>query len=305
MQRISPLHSKRQFVVNEDYDGFYIGKRNTGKKYSEKKMPDISQLVQQIALSETSEDKMALFNRLTVRESLNRKNEKIIAALLYDEDANIRKEAAYFLESTGAELKGTDYLQYRFALQDFELFLTDFADNEKAREILFYGFKDKNLRVRAKILRHVHEKDCRTQKEKILYYYGRTDYETLADIYFEAGEEDRVWMLALIKEGTKSRKNQPYHRRQCALLLEKLKGSEDLSEPIRELLKVKSGGKHDAELIINRQMPAEASPLTLFIDKLHDMGILINGTKVFPEIHIGQCGHCFPCCRFSSVLPLR
>lgn len=245
------------------------------------------QIVQLVALSRQREEKQDYFLQLqTLLETPGRiKNKKIVIPLLYDQDAYIRQEAAFWIERYGLKLKDEDYARYLFALQDFPTLMALGASCPSARALLFSGFEDKNMRLRTRLLKTIHEKDCRTMQETILYFYGRGDYESLTAVYFNCSHEDRAFLLDLLRRGTLEQNNMPYHRRQCALLLEKLCGAEELDEAIRELLEPTRKTKEPIPLSLPPQPLKEYDRLELLIDKLQRRGLWVDGGLLFPQIN--------------------
>ncbi len=247
------------------------------------------QIVQKISIIRENRQKALAFLKLEkmLEHSSLIKNKRVIIPLLYDRDASIRLETAFWVERLGLALQGQDYARYLFSLQDFSALLIYCASYPQARSILFNGFKDKNLRLRTRLLKIIHERDCQNMKENMLYFYGRGDYESLVDAYFNSNETDRAFLLDLLHQGTKEENNVPYHRRQCALLLEKLWGAEELDETIQELLKPLKKIRPKVPLQINREPIKTLTALDLVVDKLERHGLWIEGQLVFPQLNIG------------------
>ncbi len=245
---------------------------------------DIFETIQQITLFSETREKLELFRKICPEGMADRKTVKRMRALLYDEDAALRLECAYWLQAQNAA-PGSDALQLLFALQDFDK-LRD-RNDEQARTCLFNGFTDKNLRLRAKLLKIIHEKDCRDCRERALYFYGRTDYAQLDTIYFECDEQGRAFIKSILKKGVQPNKNVPYHRRQCALALERLLGADALDAPLRELLIAGTKKNNGAPLMIKPEIPRPLNPLQMFLQNLTAAGIWVNGSLLFPTIAIG------------------
>jgi len=216
-----------------------------------------------------------------------RSGRKRLTALLYIQDAYIRYEVAQLLFDYQGDLKPADLLQYYFASQNFQK-LWDLARTDTtAKALLFSGFLDRNLRLRTKLLKLIHESDCSTPAEKIFYHYGRAAYEELYELYLSSGPDEKQSIQDILKQGLKTEWNTDYHRRACAALLEQLEAGENLQQEIEEILKKTPKEKNTAPLRLNTIMPEPATEFGLFLEKLNRQGIYTNGQIIYPEIQIG------------------
>lgn len=248
---------------------------------------NVSELIQNIALQQTFDKKAELLNRLRreIETAFPGKKIRLLIPLLYESNAEIRKEAAHLLQDYDVSLQGADYFQFCFALQDFDLLIHGHFDDPQARSIIFNGFKDINLRLRARLLNYIHESDCRSPEERVLYYYGRADYDVLVRLAQDM--ELQHLIIELLTYGTQEQHNVNYHRRQCAQALEMIIDMNQLSSEIKALLAPPAKTRPQATLNINRQEIGSLSELDLLLNKLNERGIQVENQRIFPDIHVG------------------
>ena len=248
---------------------------------------NVAELIQDIALQQNYEGKVERLNRLRreIEASFPGKKIRLLIPLLYESNTEIRKEAAYLLQDYGVTLQGADYYQFCFALQDFDWLIRGHFDDPQARSIIFNGFRDFNLRLRARLLSYIHESDCRSSEERILYYYGRADYDLLIRLAQDSELQHRI--IELLKYGAQEHQNCDYHRRQCAQALEMILDMDQLSSDIKALLSPPGKSRPEGKLEINRREIGSLSELDLLIHKLNSRGIQVENQRLFPQIHIG------------------
>jgi hypothetical protein len=248
---------------------------------------NIAELIQVITVESQTSQKMVLFSRLRqeIEAGHPAKRVRLLIPLLYELNAEIRREAAYMLEEYGIRLEGEDYLQYLFAVQDFDILYRGHFDDPQVRKLMFAGFKDPNLRLRARLLNFIHESDCRTFEEKSLYYYGRAEYDQI--IRWDLDEARSAGIRSLLTFGTKPENNSAYHRRACARALQLIAGMDGLSEDIAALLETRSGQRSVEPLRIKREDIVAVTELDLLLEKLSARGIYAGEQIVYPEIHVG------------------
>jgi len=255
-------------------------------------MLSISETIQSIAISTSDEDKLQRFSEVSAGLSQlpSKERRKYLIPLLYENSAAIRYEAVILLDYYGeTPADGKDYWQALFAMQDFQTLSLLAREDDEARQVLFRACRDKNLRLRARLLNYLHAEDCKNDLEKFLYYYARADYDALVEIYYQ--NENNIHFPGQYREillvGTRENNNTPYHRRQCAETLEKITGMEEIGTALRgELLKVNKR-QDRPELIINREPLTPLSRLDLLIEKLNHQPLNVQGILVQPYIHIG------------------
>jgi len=236
--------------------------------------------IQTILNEKDFDEKKRLFNQLHKElASVGKSAASELKTLLLDSSAEIRRETAFLLNYWDIQLTEEESYRFLFAIQDIKSLKTLANQNTLARKILLEGMKDKNLRVREKILRHFHLTDCRTDKEKALYFYCRGDYTALLKLC----QEDSIieFVVDLLNEGLLPEKNTPYHRRQCSMTLQQLGF---LAEGKIELTDVK---KPKARTIEPPPQLTDLikSPIQQFLDRMNQKGLLINGKRLYPEIH--------------------
>lgn len=214
-----------------------------------------------------------------------KKNYNHLIALLYDRDAIIRQETAFLIDENLIQLKDDDYLQYLFALQNFSVL----KETEKGKEILFIGLKDKNTRIRAKILNCLDIEDCDSPEKTITYYYAAADYDSLLRIA-ATNKTSMEKVIEILKYGIEEKNNCLYHRKQCFHLLENLLEIENAEQMIKLLLgsKKKTDGMGD----INQGKEIEIlnpieSTLDELLQNLNQNGLYVDNSLIFPDIKIG------------------
>jgi len=202
----------------------------------------------------------------------------MLKPLLMDDSAEIRRETAFLLDYWGIDLAEKEGYQFLFAIQDMGA-LKKFAEhNSTAREIYIQGMRDRNVRVREKMLRHFHLSDCRTDGEKAVYFYCRGDYTALIQMSQDDGMVE--FIVNLLSEGLRPDRNTPYHQRQCQMTLQQLGF---LAE---EMPRKKNKSGHIEKVDTPPPLAELArTPLQQFLDRLNKNGLLVEGKRIYPEIH--------------------
>ncbi len=247
-----------------------------------------------VALAETSNTEIRVRLFAEIREQFESGQHKPGArdlrrfiALLYINDAYIRYETAQLLSDYASEIKPNDLLQFYFAGQDLQKLWSEAQNNPVARGLIFSGFMDKNLRLRTKLLKIIHERDCRDEKERLCYHYGRGDYYELYERFTTLPEEEQNFLQSILRQGLQPEWNTDYHIRACARLLEQIQAAGDIAGQIETILKPPVSVRPGGPLQRNPEMPAPVSEFEQLLLKLNRRGIYMDGQIVYPEIQIG------------------
>ncbi|MGD9488772.1 MAG: hypothetical protein AB7W47_12165 [Calditrichaceae bacterium] len=247
---------------------------------------NLSEMIQQISMTESRSQKMEWLHHLA--GSVTSQKARMLIPLLYDNDPAVRLETAYLIENYGLKLNNEEQFRYLFALQDFDTLATYLNDSE-ARVVIFQGLREKNLRLRARLLRVIHESDCQSEEERLIFYYGRAEYDTLIQRYHDETADDRVkkFIAGLLENGTKPSKNTDYHRRQCAQALKEISEMDLLGDDVKKLLSPTAKIASDVKLKIRPEIPEPYNALEPVLEKLNRQGVIVSGRHVFPEIRVG------------------
>ncbi|GAB4185398.1 MAG: hypothetical protein Kow00108_22890 [Calditrichia bacterium] len=214
----------------------------------------------------------------------SREKRKLLIPLLYDWHFGIRYEAAFCVDYFGVTLKNEERFQWLYSMMQFRI-LKEWCEKEPIyRFILMNGFLDRSERVRAKLLRHFHKDDCLTPEEEILYFYGRRDYRKLWE--YAEKPEHRNFIKELLLKGVDPKYNYPYHRRQCALLLENVKLLPNAETFAMQVMKAAERDKQRKIKLDGAQAPVQIMD-KLLLD-LNQNGLFIDGTFVFPRVEVGS-----------------
>ncbi len=245
----------------------------------------MNELIFQLDQSRSAAERLALLARLeeTLSQTPAGRISRHLKSLLYHPDWYIRQEIAFMIDRYGIPLKAAERRQYWFALQHFEALKKELETDPSVRALLFSGCKDPAPRFRARLLTHLHFRDCRTTEERLLWWYAAGNYTALVEQGCEP--QNRAAVLELLQFGLRAENNPLYHRKQCAFALEQLQGLENAAAAVKEMLT-------EPEESDFRELPADPetvaelrlSPLEKLIRQLQRQGIRVDGKQVFPQI---------------------
>jgi len=254
----------------------------------------ISERIQQIATA-PAEERHPLFAQLRrqVLENGAGRKARILLPLLYDGDAEIRREAAYLISDFQVRLTREEEYRLWLALQDIDRLKAAAENDDLARTILFDALTDRNLRLRNRLLASLHLRDCRCPREKALYHYGRADFEQLQQL-FSDDIEAQSFIEELLKRGTEKGNNVPWMRRQCAQCLESLLGMRNIAGELRQLLDKKTVSSSGEKLASPTAPKTDKDPhgavlpgLNVLLHKLGQAGLNIDGVQLYPQVYCG------------------
>ncbi len=211
--------------------------------------------------------------------------QKYIKTLLYHRDWYIRREAAFLIDRYGIALNPSERWQHLIALQQFEEAAAEGRRQREALEMLFEVCRDPLPRIRCRAGAVLTNADCRVPLHRALLLYAAGDYPALVELAAREGFRDAV--IKLLKEGTGERSNPDYHRRQCAFCLEQLDAMDNAGEFLRTILQKNRAENRNGGPETDEAPVFHASPLKNLLETLNARGIMVDGSRVFPEIRVG------------------
>lgn len=221
----------------------------------------------------------------TLERNHSTAEQKYVKTLLYHRDWYIRREAAFLIDRYGIGLNNLDRWQYLIALQQFEEAAEEGRKHLEVLEMLFDVCRDPAPRIRTRAGAALSETDCRVPLHRALRLYAAGDYPALVELAAREGFRETV--IELLKEGTGESNNPDYHRRQCAFCLEQLDAMDNAGEFLRTLLQKNRNENGNGEVEADETPEFHASPLKNLIETVNARGIVVDGSRVFPEIQIG------------------
>lgn len=200
--------------------------------------------------------------------------------LLKDKEKEIRLQTAFFLDSMEFVIPKEERIWFEFALENFEFVVKNGLKSESAKEVLYFGLKDKNVRVRKQILKYFLPENCQNDFEKMLIIYAREDYAELIDFY--QNEEFQKPIKEILIYGSLAENNSNYNLKKCQECLEILNlevPKPTLEKPMFKLIPTKTEVKEE---------PKQQTEFERFLCRLQERGIIFDRVKVFPKIQIGS-----------------
>lgn len=200
--------------------------------------------------------------------------------LLRDKEKEIRLQTAFFLDSMEFRIPKVERVWFEFAMENFEFVVKNASQNDAFKEILYFGLKDKNVRVRKQILKYFLLENCQCVFEKTLFFYANEDYSELINLFNE--EEFRTSVNDVLSFGALEENNTDYNRKKCEECLEIL----NLQVPTKkvEMLPLK--------LVVPQkevtETPKVQTEFERFLESLQKRGIIFDGKRVYPKIQIGS-----------------
>lgn len=242
-------------------------------------------IVQQITEATDFYTKHTLFRNYlkSLHTAKDREKRLFLIPLMYDWHFGIRYEAAFLVDYYGVRLQHEERYQWLFAMLQFELLKEWIDKNPLYRWIFIQAFLDRSEKVRARALRVFHMNDCVDDKEKILYFYGRRDYLKLWELAEKNVERD--FIRKILVDGTRMENNYPYHRRQCAILIQNLRLLPEAEQFASRVIQ-----KAEQDRIGRQKTEDNLAPIHMMekiIDDLRRRGLYIDDHWVYPEIQVG------------------
>ena len=244
-------------------------------------------LIYQIEKAEEEQQQLELLARLEeMLEAEPRPAQvKRLKSLLYHRHWYIRREVAFLVDRFGVPLNDEEQLRYHYALQQFDYLVELSPRLPEARKLLFLACSDPSPRFRSRALGYLPLSECKTANEKALRTYAGGDYRQLVEM--GSDQELRPAVLKVLQQGLQPQANPLYHRKQCAFALEQLQAMDNAGEFIAGLLEQ----KEDELPVTPPATPTDthlSSPFELFLRRLQQQGLIIDGQPSYPEIHLGS-----------------